>query len=1115
MKAFSLALALLGAFLTFGQGSKGAIDFSANPSGKNHVDLGNLPLGTSDFTVEFWYKSNADAGDPAIFSNKDWNSGTNTGFNLNFQSTGNTFKINIKGATGVRRDLTISGFTFTSGWNHIAVTVSRADSLKCYLNGIRKGAILISTSTGDLTSVNTYKLGQDGTGNYSDQVTGKMDEFRIWNTALSQTQIQDRMCTELSGNETNLLVYYPFNDSPGSTVQDLTTNYPGTLQNGTAASWTTSGAPIGNQSTYLYTNTWTGTNLSLNGTSGSVVLDNISGTHKGIQLYKVTGAPINQNGISLLSATTDYFGVFYVEANGSSSVMNFDYSGNTDAQANESNIILFSRVANNTTPWLDAMATVNTTMNSFVDTINSSSEFILGFANPVCNDPTNYSASNITFSNASINWISSAASVSIEYGTSGFTIGSGTVITSSNSTEILNNLTQNTSYDVYLTAQCAGGVLSNTVGPITFQTLSIPSNVGQGSGLAINNNSSNGFVNLSNGKVSASSQQLPTQNITVEAWAKPRVYQKWDGIVGFLQDNGSFEKGWDIEVRDNNKFAFALSTNGVLTYLETNSSFSTDKWYHITGTYDGTTQKIYVNGHLEGTSTANSGPIDYSDSWLSVGCYKDDNESNTFDGEIDEVRIWNITRTDAEIQAGMCHKLTGSETGLTHYYRFDELGSTQPVNLTGLTTPGSFSNLTIAHKIPSGAPIGDTSASIYNQVAWNGIQAMLPTANGHKATLSMLKGNAYGIHLYQINGTPDGDLNTTVLNNLPNYYGVFIAENELTAPSQFIVKWDYSANSAAMAVESNLRLISKNSRIDSLWALNEFTQNTAQHFEFSDTAILRKEFALAAGISSACSLPDMITSADNGTSSATIFWNNGGSGISNFQWGEAGFMLGTGTIQSNITSDSLQLNNLDADFTYEIYIQDSCAGGNSIWVGPYVYQPEVCEPPTNIAILWVTDTTAMASWDQLNGNNWTISWGPAGLQPDWGITESSSQNTFTWEGLSPNTAYEFYVKANCAGNSSTTWIGPISFTTTDIAGIETYQNSFNLYPNPFKESFSVKGTHHIDALEIVNTAGQQISFTTTTTTNGLVVIDGIQDAGIYFLTITTEGNKQTYKLVKN
>jgi hypothetical protein len=1113
MKAFSFALALLGASLTFGQGSKGAIDFSANPGGKNHVDLGNLPIGTTDFTVEFWYKSNADASDPAIFSNKDWNSGSNTGINFNFQSTGNVFKINFKGATGARKDLTISGFTFTSGWNHIAVTVSRADSLKCYLNGIRKGAMLISASTGDLTSVNTYKLGQDGTGNYPAQVTGKLDEFRIWNAALSQTQIQDRMCTELVGNEADLLVYYSFNDLPGSTVQDLTSNYPGTLQNGTAASWTASGAPIGNQSTYLYTNVWTGTNLTLNGTSGSVVLDNISGTHKGIQFYKVNGAPINQNGISLLSATNDYFGVFYVEANGSSSVMHFDYSGNTDAQANESNIILFSRATNNTTPWLDASATITTSTNSLTDTIASSSEFILGFANAVCDDPTNYSASNITFGDAAINWTSAAASVSIEYGTSGFSIGSGTVITSSNASEILTNLTSNTSYDVYLTAQCAGGVLSNTVGPITFQTLSIPSNVSQGSGLAINNTSNTGFVDLSNGKVSAASLQLPTQNITVEAWVNPRTFQTWDGIVSFIQDNGSYERGWDLEVRDNGKFAFALTTSGVITYLETNSSFEANKWYHLTGTYDGTTQKIYVNGHLEGTGTANSGPIDYSDSWLAVGSYKDDNESNTLEGQIDEVRIWNITRTDAEIQASMCHKLTGTETGLTHYYRFDELGSTQPANLTGLTAPGSFSNLTIANKIPSGAPIGDTSSTIYDQASWSGIQLTLPTANGFQPIVSALNGHPYGIHLYQINGTPDGDLNTTVLNNLPVYYGVFVAENQLMAPAQFTFKWNYSANSAAVTAESDLRLISKNTRIDSWWALNEFTQNTTQHFELSDTAVLRKEFAFASDLSSACSLPEGITSADNGTSGATIFWNNGGSGISNFQWGEAGFTLGTGTTVSNITSDSLELSSLNADFTYEIYVQDSCVGGNSIWVGPYIYQPEVCELPTNAAILFVTDTTAQASWDQLNGNDWTISWGPAGLQPDWGITANSSQGSYTWEGLSPNTAYEFYVKANCTGNSST-WTGPIPFTTTDVAGIETYQNSFSLYPNPFKESFSVKGTHNIDALEIVNTAGQQVSFTTTTT-NGLVVIDGIQEAGIYFLTITTEGNKQTYKLVKN
>ncbi|MFK5971063.1 MAG: hypothetical protein QM487_13225 [Candidatus Marithrix sp.] len=44
--------------------------------------------------------------------------------------------------------------------------------------------------------------------------------------------------------------------------------------------------------------------------------------------------------------------------------------------------------------------------------------------------------------------------------------------------------------------------------------------------------------------------------------------------------------------------------------------------------------------------------------------------TNYFSGEIDEVRIWSVARSQAEIQASMNSTLTGSESGLAAYYNF-------------------------------------------------------------------------------------------------------------------------------------------------------------------------------------------------------------------------------------------------------------------------------------------------------------------------------------------------------------------------------------------------------------------------------------------------------------
>ncbi|MCP4102942.1 MAG: LamG domain-containing protein [Lentisphaerae bacterium] len=52
-------------------------------------------------------------------------------------------------------------------------------------------------------------------------------------------------------------------------------------------------------------------------------------------------------------------------------------------------------------------------------------------------------------------------------------------------------------------------------------------------------------------------------------------------------------------------------------------------------------------------------------------------------GSIDEVRVWNIARTQEEIQASMNSTLAGNETGLAGYWQFNEGTGIDTVDLTG------------------------------------------------------------------------------------------------------------------------------------------------------------------------------------------------------------------------------------------------------------------------------------------------------------------------------------------------------------------------------------------------------------------------------------------------
>ena len=90
---------------------------------------------------------------------------------------------------------------------------------------------------------------------------------------------------------------------------------------------------------------------------------------------------------------------------------------------------------------------------------------------PNCPRPNNVTVSSITTSTAVVNWSdSSATNFEIEYGVSGFALGTGTRVTSMLESVTLYGLTHSTSYDVYIRGVCAMSDTSNWSFVTTFAT---------------------------------------------------------------------------------------------------------------------------------------------------------------------------------------------------------------------------------------------------------------------------------------------------------------------------------------------------------------------------------------------------------------------------------------------------------------------------------------------------------------------------------------------------------------------------------------------------------------------------------------------------------------------
>ena len=128
------------------------------------------------------------------------------------------------------------------------------------------------------------------------------------------------------------------------------------------------------------------------------------------------------------------------------------------------------------------------------------------------------------------------------------------------------------------------------------------------------------------------------------------------------------------------------------SYSQSNTpenSIILNEWQQVSATYNGESEvKIYINGS-EQMLIYNNLPfgsiMDNSGNNLYIG--NNSNLDKTFEGIIDEVRIWNIVRNDDQISENYNHYVVGNELGLVGYWQMNEGYGEQIEDITQNSTP--------------------------------------------------------------------------------------------------------------------------------------------------------------------------------------------------------------------------------------------------------------------------------------------------------------------------------------------------------------------------------------------------------------------------------------------
>lgn len=91
-----------------------------------------------------------------------------------------------------------------------------------------------------------------------------------------------------------------------------------------------------------------------------------------------------------------------------------------------------------------------------------------------------------------------------------------------------------------------------------------------------------------------------------------------------------------------------------------------------------------------------------------------------------------------------------------------------------------------------------------------------------------------------------------------------------------------------------------------------------------------------------------------------------------------------------------------------------------------------CVKPSALTVTNVTDETASLGWtEDGSATEWRVEYGPAGFTPGSGTSALTTENPYDISGLSPLTAYDFYVRSLCTDDSSAL-AGPKAFSTSQV-----------------------------------------------------------------------------------
>ncbi len=719
---------------------------------------------------------------------------------------------------------------------------------------------------------------------------------------------------------------------------------------------------------------------------------------------------------------------------------------------------------------------------------------------PACLDPQNLILDFARTNSATFSWLTGGASAwQLEYGAIGHVAGTGTIVNTLTNPGSINGLTANTTYDVYVRDSCGVGVVSAWVGPITITTLCTPYTAPFSENFDSTAIWTTGANNVALGTIDNCWRRYPTDQFAWKTGPAPQQSTFSGTAIDHTTGSGQFIYSERV----------ANPVNGIVeTFMETPPIIITGLtnpqlkfWYHMYGnSLVGLEVEInngsgWSNIYTKNGQQQTSGTDPWKEAIVNLSTYLGDtvvvrfmstinNGGTNNDVSIDDVSIDEapscpkpqdvavVGYTNTSVTVGWT--AGGSATNWNIEYGAPGFtvgtgtyvsASTNPFTITGLTP-----NTAYEFYVRDSCGIADVSV-------WVGSDSATTDCNPVSAPLvENFDGTAWTIGAGQNPGNlancwrraPDaGYVYTTGQNGTPTG-NTGPAGDNTSGTGKFIYTETYFNFGGYNPNEASL--------MTPLVDLSTLTSPELKfYYHFFGADITKMEVNVF-----------------DGTSWTNVHTYNGQTQTANADaWKEQIIDLiafANDTIKVEFKATKGVGNTTQADMALDDVSID---------------EKPLCPKPDSLMVSNPTTTSLDLSWISGGATNWVIEYGPIGFTPGAGTKVHVSTNPYTVTGLSPSTAYDFYVRDSCGVGAISDSVGPVFDNTLCAPILAPYLETFdgaNFDPGP--AGFGVAGT--IDACWTRNTVATYFwkagPSTPQTTGTGSSIGDHTSGSGQYLFT---------------